>query len=130
MPTARPCHVSVTTDPATSAKARITRVPQIPRDPDTVAALRIEGDKRFVVRVVDVGEVLELVRREVVDIAEEPPVTAYGREPLEAHLQLRRVARLDRPDADLRAIGEADTAGRHRVSCADLVAPVRRRAAA
>ena len=111
------------------SQARVTRVPYVPRYPDAVAALRIEGDERFVVRVVDVGEVLELVRREVVEIAEEPPVAAYGRELLEARLQLRRVARLDRPDADLPAIGEPDAAGRHRMSCADLVAPVRRRAA-
>ena len=85
------------------------RVPHVPRDADAGAALSLDCDECFMVRMVDGREVLELVRREVVETTEEPPVAAHGREPLEACLQLRRVARLDRPDADLPAVGKTRT---------------------
>ena len=69
-------------------------------DPDAVPGLRVEGDQRLVIVVVDVGEVFELRRRELVD---------RGHEPLVARLLAESPERLD----DRVAILGADRANHH-----------------
>ena len=70
--------------------------PDEARDPHPVTGGRVEGDQRLVIVMVDVGEVVELGRRELVDRGHEALIARLLAEPLERVRDRVAVAGTDR----------------------------------
>lgn len=85
---------------------RAVVVAHVPGDADALASQRVDGDERFVIRVVDLREVGQLARRELRLRAQEAEVARLLREVPEGLVQPSGVAGTEGADLDSGSIAQ------------------------
>jgi len=92
------------------SRLRIAGIADIAGDAHALPAGLVQRAERFMVVVVDVGEVAHLRRRQFFLHAQEPHLTRCGAEPSEAIGEQRRVRAADLPDQHRRPVPQHDRA--------------------